>query len=119
MDEHFDNNEKLYRAVKPEGIYHKEDGSLSSAAFKSSNGCSVDRGDGRSDNEAAEFMQANLSGDVYKISVDNCLEKSIYINYEPIEGINPYHCGLYRNDGLNEMTQSQCRFLSRVAIKVS
>lgn len=119
MDEHFDNNEKLYRAVKPEGIYHKDDGSLSSAAFKSSNGCSVDRADGRSDVEAAKFMLASLSGDIYRIGVDNCLEKDIYVKYEPIEGINPYHSGLYRNEGLNDMTNSQCKFLSRVAIKVS
>ncbi|MBP3817965.1 MAG: hypothetical protein J6H31_06630 [Butyrivibrio sp.] len=119
MDKCFSNSEKLYRAVKPEGIYLKNDGTLSSAAFKSSNGCSVDRGDERSDIEAAKFMLKNLSGDIYKIVVSNCYEKNIYVNYEPIEGINPYHCGLYKDEELDDMTSSQCRFLAKVAVKVS
>ncbi|PWJ70831.1 hypothetical protein B0O40_0681 [Ruminococcaceae bacterium R-25] len=98
MDDFFEPDEKLYRAVRPCSIYYKEDGSLSSAAFKSSNGCSVDRGNGRSDKEAVQFILSNLTGDVYSISVDYCISKNIFVHYEPIEDKNPYHCGLYKNN---------------------
>ena len=64
-------------------------------------------------------MLKSLSGDIYKITVGNCRERDIHVKYEPIEGENPYHCGLYKDEQLNAMTSSQCRFLSKVAIKVS
>lgn len=109
--------EKLYRAVQPKDMYFKEDGSLSSAAFKSSNGCSVDRGDGRTDIEAADFMMKKLTGDIYRIDVGDCIEKDVFIRHEPVED-DPYHSGLYRDKGLSDMTQGQCKYLSKVAVKV-
>lgn len=111
----FEIGEKLYRAVRPEQI--KEDGSLSSAAFKTSKGCSVDRGDGRTDQEAAKFMRKKLSGDIYRINVGDCYEKEIFIHYEPLED-DPYHSGLYRNEEMKDMTTGQCRHLTRLAVKV-
>ena len=39
----FDNSEVLYRAVLPFKDFWKEDGTVSSAAFKDSNGLSTDR----------------------------------------------------------------------------
>lgn len=115
----FDANEKFYRAVKPEGIYIKSDGSISSAAFKDSNGCSVDYGCGRTDKEAANFMLKKLSGNVYYFYFNNCLERDIFVNYEPVSessgDANPYHCCLYKNSSLERMTSSQCKYLATIA----
>ena len=65
MDEHFDRNEKLYRAVYPPEImdmFWKRDGSVSSAAFADANGLSVDRGDHRNDADVVKDMSSRFSG---------------------------------------------------------
>lgn len=118
MDESFsDEEEKLYRAVKPEGMYIKEDGSISSAAFKSSNGCSVDRGDYRDDVEAANFMKQKLQGDVYKFRVMDCNIKQIFMQYDP-QANDEFHTNLFKNCSLEKMTSAQCKYLASVASKV-
>lgn len=119
MDNCFEESEKLYRAVIPSGIFIKEDGTITSAAFKSSNGCSVDRGNYRTDDQAVQFLKnCGRVGAVYSVLTKDCNDKEIYINYEPEED-NPFHTGLYKNVELNPMTQGQCKHLSKVAILVS
>ena len=119
----FNCDDKFYRAVRPDGIFIKPNGCISSAAFKSSNGCSVDYGYGRTDEEAATFMLRKLNGNVFCFYFQDCLDKDIFVNYEPIEGPeedkNPYHCGLYKNPMLEKMTSGQCKHLSNVAKMVS
>lgn len=118
MDDTFKDEEKLYRAVVPKDMYFKENGTLTSAAFKDSSGCSVDRGDNRTDEEAAIFMKKNLEGEIYRIQVSNCREKEIHIQYEPEEE-NPYHSALYKNSAKEKMTQGQCKHLASVAVLVA
>lgn len=118
MDDFFEESEKLYRAVIPEGMYIKENGELTSAAFKSETGCSVDRGRNRSDEEASSFMKQNLNGSVYVFAVRNCRERTIHIEYEPTE-TNPFHSGLYKNSTLEKMTRGQLKHLASVARLVS
>ncbi len=114
MDNTFKDDEKLYRAIKPIELYEKENGRIASAAFKRSNGCSVDRGNGRSDEEAKQFLMRGKEGIVCVFYVRDCRSKEIYIRYEPIEE-NPYHSGLYKNEDRVKMTSSQCRHLASVA----
>lgn len=114
MDEIFCADEKLYRAVIPCNMYIKEDGSLSSAAYKSHDGCSVDRGNGRDDQEAADFMLMHLKGNIYSVEVSDCESKDIYVKYEPTEE-NVYHSGLYKNIQREDMTKGQCRFLAQAS----
>ena len=122
MNDRFEDTEGLYRAVIPKDIFVKNDGSISSAAFKSSTGCSVDRGAGRTDEEAARFLRNKLQGNVYGFKVKDCNDKDIFIRYEPIEDpvelADPYHCGLYKNANLEKMTAGQCKYLSMVACLV-
>lgn len=114
MNENFNADEKLYRAVIPSDMFIKEDGSLSSAAYKSHDGCSVDRGNGRDDQEAADFMLMHLKGNIYSVEVSDCESKDIFVKYEPTEG-NIYHSELYKNTQREDMTKSQCRFLAQVS----
>lgn len=118
MQDDFSNeDEKLYRAVKPEGIFIKENGSISSAAFKSSNGCSVDRGDFRHDTDAASFMKLKLEGDVYKFKVGDCNTKDIFIQYDP-QPDDKYHSNLFKNEKKERLTGGQCKYLANIATKV-
>ena len=57
MDNFFPSDEKLYRAVLPYEMFLREDGSLTSAAFRDRKGLSVDRGNDRPDLDAAAFMR--------------------------------------------------------------
>ena len=115
MNNEFELEERLYRAVVPNDIYIKSDGSISSAAFKCSNGCSVDRGNGRTDEEAANFLRTKLMGNIYGFKVEECIKKDIFIRFEPVEDEDPYHCGLYKNSTLEKMTNGQCKHLAMVA----
>lgn len=85
MDNTFRDEEKLYRAVKPEEYFEKENGRISSAAFKRSKGCSVDRGNGRSDEEASWFLMKGKAGKACVFFVRDCRDKEIYVQYEPIK----------------------------------
>ena len=69
MDNYFKDDEQLYRAVIPKEMFIKKDGSLTSAAFKATEGCSVDRGNYRNDEEAVSFIKRTLKGSVYSILV--------------------------------------------------
>lgn len=117
MDDCFEDEEKLYRAVIPKDMYIKKDGSLTSAAFKATDGCSVDRGNYRNDNDAVSFMRKTLEGSVYSILVKTCRERDIYIKYEPTDG-NPFHSGLYKDLSLSKMTPGQCKYLAQSAVFV-
>jgi hypothetical protein len=63
MDQHFPDDEKLYRAVFPAFLLVKENGKVSSAAFKDKRGMSVLRGDGRDDTAVDEELHRKLGFD--------------------------------------------------------
>jgi len=89
MNEHFNNDEYLYRAVRAY-IFEKKNRKFSTALFKSkSEGCSVDRGYYRKDSDVIEFMKNhNLSGGFVKISVADCYKSHTKPVYLPSYG-NP------------------------------
>ncbi|MCR5322424.1 MAG: hypothetical protein K6E85_04015 [Lachnospiraceae bacterium] len=65
MTEQFDTYERLYRAVYPPNImpmFWKENGQLSSAAFKDKNGLSVERDGGRDEKTVIDIMRLYFLG---------------------------------------------------------
>ncbi len=118
MDDRFQDDEKLYRAVLPTGMYWKEDGSLSSAAFDDKAGLSVDRGYYRTDEEASAFMRkSGKRGSIFRFLVRDCREKEIVVKYIPLPD-NEFHSEVHGSEEKPKLTRSQCRHLARVAVEV-
>lgn len=73
MDNNFDEKEMLLRVVLPDDIYWKDDGSISSAAFKDSNGLSVDRVNNRSLSEAVGYIHNHFPQRIIvSVEVQDC-----------------------------------------------
>lgn len=80
--------EHIYRAVRPKGIYWKEDGSVAAAAFKDKKGASVEIQLGRSDDDVRIHM-SRLSGKLAKVPVAVCDEANVEMFYD--DSPNRYH----------------------------
>lgn len=115
MDYNFEPEEKLYRAVLPIEDMWKSDGTPSSAAFKSIDGCSVDRGNYREDHDAANLMiSRGLQGTIVSLTVNDCINVQADVKYLPVAG-NEYHSEIHGSHDKVQLTKSQARKLSRVA----
>ena len=117
LNDIFDKEELLIRAVFPADTHPflwKEDGSLSSAAFKDKNGLSVSRTGDRTLSEALDFTSKRLSGVMATVSVQSCLDMKLFLKYLPIPEDN-YHSEIHRNDTKAELTQGQARQLAKIA----
>ncbi len=99
----FSENEKLYRAVRPLEHFWTKDGTrLSSAAFRTRKGesyLSVDRQDGRANDECIKAMRKKLEGAIVSVTYEQCTSSQIKIEPHPSTH-NPWHCGLV--NGLDE-----------------
>ncbi len=114
MDDHFGNDEKLYRAVYPPEVadmFWKKDGSLSSAAFADPKGLSVDRGDYRLDEDVAADMKQRFSGRIVYLYVKNCADAGAVVKYLPSRK-NIYHSEIHGNAKTPLLSKSQRRFLA-------
>ena len=111
MNNKFNSDETLYRAVIPSGIFWKSDGSLSSAALKDNKGLSVDRGDYRNDYDVAKEMKNRLNGIVVKFLVEDCTNIEARVIYEPNKD-DAYHSLVLGKEKLS-LSKSQARQLSR------
>lgn len=111
----FNDDEPLYRACKPEGIYIKEDGSFSSAIFKDSHGASVDHLGDRTEDEAVRVLAARKeTKDVAAITVGDCLSVDACVKHLP-EDDNDYHCEVHRSSIKIQLSGSQCKHLVKCA----
>lgn len=121
----FNKEEQFYRAIKQTNpsAWDSEKNRPSSAAFKDSLGCSVDRRNLRPEDEVLSFMHNNLDTDdskiksIVSVTKAQCDEKEIQtkedaVKDDPILKDNPHHCLLIRNEDRYEMTKGQCRHLS-------
>lgn len=120
MDDKFEKNEKLYRAVYPPEVmemYWKRDGSISSAAFADPKGLSVDRGNYRSDSEVVSDMQKRFYGHIFSLYVRNCLDISAKVYYRPSK-VNQYHTEIHGNTSTPLLSKSQRRFLAQKAVLI-
>ena len=114
MDESFNINEKLYRAVYPPEVmqmYWKRDGSVSSAAFADPYGLSVDRGDYREDEEVVSEMKKRFAGSILFVYVKNCREAGAIIYYLPSKK-NIYHSEIHGSKDCKLLSKHQRRYLA-------
>ena len=120
MDNNFQINEKLYRAVYPSEImemYWKKDGSISSAALADPKGLSVDRGYFRTDTAVVSEMRKKFTGNIIFLYVKHCLDIGAIVKYLPSKN-NPYHCEIHRSEEKILLSKSQRHFLANKAVLV-
>ena len=118
MDEHFDNTEKLYRAVYPPevaDIFWKKDGSVSSAAFADPKGLSVERGDHREDVIVLDSMRRRFSGHIISLYVKNCVDTGAVVKYLPSRK-DKYHSEIHGSESVRLLSKSQRRYLAGKAV---
>ena len=118
MDDSFILDEQLLRAVLPIDKYWKEDGSLSSAAFKDKKGLSVDRTGNRTLEESAAFIRSHLSGTIVWVTVQHCYEAKAAVYYLPLSN-NIYHSEIHRDVSQKELSKGQARLLAKKATIIS
>jgi hypothetical protein len=116
-DSPVNDDELLYRAIPTKPDFWKRDVDRpSSASFLQSNGTSVDRDGGRSENVIMELFETRKPGyGLVRIRTKTCRDAPIeaYVQQEPIPE-NQYHAGIYANFNLSRLTKSQARKLARV-----
>ena len=120
MDNTFELNEKLYRAIYPPEIaalYWKQDGTLSYKAFEDPKGLSVDRGNYRDDTTVVSDMHKRLNGYIFKLYVRTCNEAGAVIKYLP-SGNNPYHSEIHGSNKKVMLSKHQCFLLAKKAKQI-
>ena len=86
MDNTFNDDEQLYRAVYPPDkipFFWKKNGTISDAALRDSNGLSVERGNYRTDKEVIDAMSEYFEGSIIAFSVADCREVNASVLYKP------------------------------------
>lgn len=116
----FYDSEKLYRAVLPDGIYVKMDGSITSAAFKDSKGLSVDRKMHRDNSKCINFMLGHIDqkylqsgGRIVSVTYSQIKEGDLLLKYSPLDdGSNDFHSEIHMNTSKAQLSSSKARFLA-------
>ena len=119
MDNTFEDEERLYRAVYPPshpGLFWKKDGTLSSSAFADPKGLSVERGFYRTPKEVVEKMKKTFTGCIVSVSVRNCRDVSAKVKYLPSRD-NEYHSEIHGSDDNALLDKKQRLHLAQTAIK--
>lgn len=118
----FKDDERFFRRIPDQPTYIKvnENGerTISSAAFKDSAGCSVDRKDDRN----AETIRSNLyirfcqtpAGicAVADVSFSDCCDVNAVVKEKPTED-NPFHCEIHRSNTQIQLSSSQAKKLAK------
>jgi len=110
----FDNDERLYRAVLPEGFFWRHDGTLTSAALKDRKGLSTDRQMKRPYEDCIDFMRKRLCGSIVSVSCENCLEVKAMMQYDPRED-NGFHTLILHDAEKMQLTNGQAKRLAELA----
>lgn len=116
MDDTFFPDEKLYRAVYPpevKDMFWKGNGQVSSAAFYDPEGCSVNRGNYRSDDEVVIDMRKHFIGRIVALTVEQCEEIGARVRYKPTK--NLYHSEIHGSDTVILLDKRQRKHLARCA----
>ena len=119
MDDIFDKDEKLYRAVYPPShprMFWKKDGSLSSAAFHDKKGLSVERGNNRKSEEVVENMKKFFVGCIVSVKVDDCNAINALVKYCPSER-SKYHSEIHGSKDDVLLSREQRYYLAQKAVK--
>ena len=110
-----DENEKIYRAVLPVSMYWKNNGTVSSAAFKDKNGLSTDRAGGRITKECVLFMRSRRRGAVVSVTVKMCNEVNAILKFLPIKDEDEYHSEIHKSQETILLTDKQAKYLAHNA----
>lgn len=113
MDNVFEDNEQLLRAVLPSAMFWK-DNRLSSAAFKDPKGLSVDRVYKRKMESAVKKMTQSFIGSIISVKVSDCRDVQACVKYLPSK--NKYHSEIHRDESIPLLTSFQAKHLARVAV---
>lgn len=97
-------------------IHWKDNGKPTSAIFKDSHGASVDREGDRSLDEAADFLCAHKPGVILYVTFSDCNACDALVRYLPIDGENPWHSEIHRNEAIAPLTNSQAKHLAKCAV---
>ena len=113
LDEEINDDEILYRAIKPfPNWWDSENNRPTSAAFKDSRGVSVDRQGTRNEPEAiTAFKKFELKA-VVSITAKECRNFDTHPIYKPEPG-NEYHSEIHGSLTEIQLTASQAKKLSR------
>lgn len=114
MDNSFKDDEKLYRAVYPpemRKMFWKENGEVSSAVFYDKNGCSVDRGNYREDDDVVMDMRKRFTGRIVSITVSSCNDVSAKIVYNPSKDI--FHSEIHGSDTSIVLNKAQRKYIAK------
>lgn len=103
MNEKIDSSEKLYRSVNPVNWYFPE-GRVCSSLFKNPDGVSVDRDDGREENQILNSFFKRFGNEMVKAVVyvvaDFCYNLPACIVYKPEED-NEFHSEIHDTDKIS------------------
>lgn len=119
----FENNERLFRKIPnlPNYIKEGENGKkISSAAFKDSLGCSVDRQANREREIIHNQFYSRFCNEksgiaaVADVSFLDCCNVNSIVKETPIDG-NPFHCEIHRSETKIQLSQGQAKRLSDIA----
>lgn len=120
MSKKLPEGECLFRKIPDNPIMFKSDGTISSAVFKDSKGCSVDKKADRDSNEIYDlFFQrfSNTSGSIVAVSdvtVGICYEKEAIVIEKPTDE-NKFHCEIHGGIDKVQLTSSQAKHLAKNA----
>lgn len=117
-------DEELYRAViNSPSFYLENQGRISSAVFKDTGGCSVDRQKNRSRKDSCSFLvdsqKNNRNGirAVAMVKVQQCYDANATVAPMPTES-NEFHCEILGENGKPPLTNGQAKRLSREALLI-
>lgn len=118
MNDKFDDNESLLRAVFPpsrKSFFWSKDGRLSSAALKDKKGMSVDRTGERSMEDSVDFMlNNNFEGFIVAFGVPLCKAIDAYLVYAPTKN-NKFHSEIHGSPKNKVLSAKQALILAKKA----
>ena len=117
MNDLFKGDEREYRAVYPPshpGLFWKQNGQLSSAAFADPHGLSVERGNYRNPYLVVDKMKKSLKGCIVSVSVEDCLRTKAVVKYRPTSN-NIYHSEIHESETTVLLNKYQRLQLAKVA----
>jgi len=127
MGDAFEDDELLFRAVMPQGVFIKDNGEYTSAVFRDRAGLSTDRQMGRERTECVFRLACSKQGggrDIISVSVGACRssECNAYVEHDPVKGAlaedeNPYHTLIKQSKDKLQLTRKQAKYLVGVATK--
>lgn len=113
-------SETLYRAIYPYPKFWKiKNQKVSSAAFKSESGLSVDRDGDRQEIEVIQdFRNRNFRGNLIYIGAIKCREIGTHL-ISSSSMFNPYHAEIHDSESTKVISDEKCELLSQHAQVIS